>query len=136
MGIKDKLLALRVPVEVVSLPELGGEIVHVYGLSGVERDAFEASMTVSRGKKREQNLANIRARFVILVARDADGRRIFDDADATVVGNLPASVLDRLFDIGRKLSGMTPEDVDELGKGSESAPPAPSLSASSESSAG
>lgn len=131
-SLKGKLLALRVPVETITLPELGGDVVHVYGLSGVERDAFESSMTVQRGKKRETNLANIRARFVVLVARDADGRRIFDDADVQQVGNLPASVLDRIFDLGRKLSGMTEADVEELGKGLESAPPASSLSASPE----
>lgn len=133
MNVKDKLLGLTLPKQEVPVPELGGDVVWVWGLSGFDRDAFESTMTVQRGKKREQNLANIRARFLVLVLRDADGKRLFTDADASVVGNLPASVLDRLFDVGRKLSGMTEADVEELGKGSESDPPAPSLSASSES---
>jgi hypothetical protein len=136
MAIKDKLLALTLPRQEVAVPELGGETVWVWGLSGAERDGFEATMTEQRGKKRVQNLANIRARFLVLVLRDADGKRLFTDAEAGVVGNLPASVLDRLFDVGRKLSGMTEADVEELGKGSESDRPAPSLSASSENSAG
>ncbi len=136
MGVRDKFLALKVPIQAVSLPELGGETVYVWGLSGAERDAFEATMTVQRGKKREQNLANIRARFLVIILRDADGKRLFTDAEADVVGNLPASVLDRLFDVGRKLSGMTEADVDELGKASETAQPAPSVSVSPENLAG
>lgn len=136
MGVREKFLGLKVPTQAVSLPELGGETVYVWGLSGAERDSFESTMVVQRGKKREQNLANIRARFLVLVLRDADGQRLFTDGDAGAVGNLPASVLDRLFDVGRKLSGMTEEDVEELGKASESGQPAPSLSVSSESSAG
>lgn len=132
MAIKDKLLGLSLPRQAVTVPELG-ETVWVWGLTGAERDAFECSMTEQRGKKRISNLANIRARFLVLVLRDADGARLFTDGEAAAVGNLPASVLDRLFDVGRALSGMSEADVDELGKGSESDRPAPSLSGSSES---
>lgn len=129
MALKDKLLALQLPKEAVTLPELGGETVWVWGLSAADRDAFEATMTTQRGKKTERNLVNVRARFLVLVIRDADGARVFADSEVTAVGNLPASVLERLFDIGRKLSGMSEEDVAELGKGSESDLPAPPLSA-------
>lgn len=136
MSVKSKLLALTLPKESVVIHELGGEVVWVWGLTGAQRDAFESTMTVQRGKKTERNLANIRARMLVLTLHDADGARLFTDAETEAVGNLPATVLDPLFDVARRLSGMTPEDVDELGKGSESAPPAPSLSASSENSAG
>lgn len=123
--LKARFLSLALPKEPVTLAELGGETVWVWGLSGAERDHFESTMTVQRGKKREQNLANIRARFLVLVLRDADGARLFSDAEAAQVGNLPATTLDRLFDIGRKLSGMTNEDVEELGKASGTDQPAP-----------
>lgn len=113
---KEALLAARQrPTETVPVPELGGDVV-LRGLSGRERDAFEESLFVQKGKKRERNMANVRARLVALCAVDDQGSRLFTDADVELIGEMRADVVDRLFDVAQRLSGLREQDVDELGK--------------------
>lgn len=122
---KDAILkAGALPQERVDLPEMGGHVI-VRGLTGRERDAYEAGLvTRDRKGRSEQNLDNVRARLVVLTCFDDEGARIFGPADVAAVGDLPAKVLDRLFDVARRLSGMTEEDVKELGKPSPADRPA------------
>ena len=70
----------------------------------------------------------------IVVIHD-DGQRVFTDSDAAAVGNLPAADIDVMFDAIRELSGMSSEDVEELGKPSPGGQPGFSPTASSETSA-
>jgi len=108
----DILKATVTPRETVSV--LGGEVI-VRGMSGVERDAFEASCLEGRGKKQGFNMKNFRARLVALCCIDEQGHRVFSDADAVALGDVRADVIDRLFGVAQRLSGMRDEDVDELG---------------------
>ena len=102
------LAATSLPCEQVEVPQLGGYL-YVQGLSGTERDAFEATLTRRRGGKR--NLENVRA-------------RLFGDSLVEVqrVGRIRVDVLQRLFDVAQRLSGLSDEDLDELGPPSETAP--------------
>lgn len=101
-------------VEPVSVPEWGGEVL-VKELTGRERDAFEATIV---GKKRGEqiNLENFRARFVAAVVVDDKGQAVFYPSDVELLGDLSAAALERVFSAGRRLSGMTDQDVDELTK--------------------
>lgn len=128
---KDALLAAAkqsLPIEQVDVPELGGSV-YVRGMSGKERDDWEKSLLVGKGKRREVNTANVRAKLVAKTACDEHGVQLFSDADADALGNLRADVLNRLYEKASRLSGVSEADVDELGK--PSAPEAGSDSRSS-----
>lgn len=116
------LNATVTPRETVSV--LGGDVL-VRGMTGIERDAFEASCFEGRGKKRDFNMRNLRAKLVAYCCIDEQGHRLFSDADVLALGEVRADVIDRLFGVAQRLSGMRDEDVDELGLASESLVPSP-----------
>ena len=117
MGMKEDILSSDdLPLVAVPTPEWKVTTVWIRTMSAAERDAFEASNIVRRGKQRDTNFANIRARFVALCACDERGERIFSDADAGMLGNKSAAVLDRLFDAAQKANGVTEDDVKEMAK--------------------
>lgn len=111
---RDAILAPRaLKRETVDVPELGGTVV-IQELTAAERDAFEASCVKRKGKKTEPDITNIRAKLVVQAARDEAGARLFTDQDAAAIGALPASTVNRLFEVASRLSGLTEEDVEEL----------------------
>jgi hypothetical protein len=117
---RDAILqAQDLPRELVSVPEWGGEV-YVRALTGAERDAFEQSIVEQKGKSTKMNLQNMRAKLVALTVVDEEGKRVFSDADAKLLGQKSALALNRVFEVAQKLSGLTPEDVEELTKNSES----------------
>lgn len=110
----DELLtATEIRVEEIYLPEIRKKV-RIRALTGRERDAYEQSMIVGKGPNQTTNTRNARAKLAALTLVDAQGRRLYDDRDAAKLGNLPAIVLERIFDRARKLSGITTEDLDEL----------------------
>ena len=109
------LSATALPSEVVDLPELGGSVT-VRGLSAAGRDEFEKSMWVKKGKTREVNMSNIRARLVALCVVGDAGGRMFSDEDVDAIGQVRADVVDRLFAVAQRLSGLGDRDVEELGQ--------------------
>jgi hypothetical protein len=135
MGVRETLLAATAtPTEVVRLPELGIEVT-VRGMTGVERDAFESSCIEGKGRKREFSTKNLRAKLVAYCCIDDNGHRVFTDADAVALGAVRADVIDKLFSVAQRLSGMRDEDVEELGIGSAkttvlNTPSSPSANAS------
>jgi hypothetical protein len=114
---KDALLGATAPTERVAVSALQGDVI-VRGMTGAERDAFEVSLVEGRGKRRDVNLRNMRAKLVAFCAVDEQGARLFADADADALGQTRADVLDCLYAVAARLSGITKEDEDELGKSS------------------
>ena len=116
-SLRDKILAASdLKRELVEVPEWGMSV-YVATMTGTERDAFESSTVTVRGKKKDINLNNFRARFLVKVLVDETGERIFSDADATDLGKKNSTILTRLFEVAQKLNGLGDEDVEELGKG-------------------
>lgn len=117
---REQILAVNdIPVEMIRIPEWeqkGGPQawVRVRGLTGKERDRYEESVTVGKGRNKDVNYRNARAKLVVLCVVDESGNRIFTDADVTALGNKGALALERIFDVGRRLSGLTDTDVEEL----------------------
>lgn len=109
------LKAADIASEVVSCPEWGGDVM-VFGLSGTERDAFEALVVETRGKETNVDMANIRAKLCALAIRDENGERLFTDDEAEALGQKSALVLDRIFTVAQRLSGLSKVDVDGLVK--------------------
>lgn len=116
---RDALLnATAPPQDTVAVPELGGDVI-VRGMTGEERDAFEAGLIEGRGRKRDVNMKNMRAKLVAYCCIDEKGQRIFSDDDAAKLGKTRADVLNRLFTVAQKLSGISEDDADELGQASK-----------------
>lgn len=115
---KEEILnANDIVIEEVQVPEWGGSV-FVRSLSGTDRDAFEQS--VVEGKK--MNLANIRARLCAKTICDADGERLFTDADVTALGRKSAKALNTVFEVAQGLNGLSTDDVKELEKNSGGGP--------------
>lgn len=96
--------------EEVQVTEWGGSV-FVRGLTGKERDAYEESLMQGRGKI---DYRNARAKLLVLCLVDENGERIFQADDADLLGEKAGAVLDRLFSVATRLSGLTPGDVEEL----------------------
>jgi hypothetical protein len=128
MLCRDTILsAADLPSEDLHVREWNG-FVRVRTLSGAERDAFEAASVQSRGRNREINLANLRARLAVLCIVDAEGQRVFTDADAAALGRKSAKALAEVYNVAARLNGLSAEDVEELAKNSASAPAGASAS--------
>lgn len=115
MPILDRsaiLAASDLKTEDVDVPEWGGTV-RVRTLTGTERDAFEAGLVGQEGKR---NLANLRARLLSLAIVDDQGRRVFAESDADVLGSKSAAALDRLFDVAQRLNGIGTEAQKEAEK--------------------
>jgi hypothetical protein len=122
---REKMLAWRPgKPETVPVPEIAeGENVFVRGISARERDEWEMGNYDLRGKESKVTMRNARARFAELCVCDEKGIRLFQPGDAEQLGNLPAAALDRIYDVGRRLSGMTVEAAEDLRKNSASTQP-------------
>jgi hypothetical protein len=96
-------------------------------MSGAERDGWELSLLDGAGNK--PNMQNIRARLVAYTCVDDEGKALFSEGDVIGLGDKSATALQRVFDVARKLSGLSPEDVEELAEDFEPAPSDVSTSA-------
>ena len=127
-GAAELLDGLELPFEVVPVPELrGGGFAIVRGLTALERGRYEQALIRNDDAgKRIFDGAFGRSELLVrsLVANaESDpekparpGERLFSDADAARLEGLRADVADRLFGAAKKLSGLSPEDLDELKK--------------------
>lgn len=122
LGVTDMALLTKdavwqandIQIEDVPVPEWGGEV-RLRGLSGTERDRFEAlSLVKGKGGTKEVNTRNLRARLIAACAINEDGSPMFDSNDILHLGQKSAVALERLFSAASKLSGMSAKDVDEL----------------------
>jgi len=112
--------------QTVPVPEWGGDVL-IRTLTGTERDAFEALILSggkdnSKGKKKEADMTNIRARLVARSIIDDSGRLMFNDGEVDALGRKSSKALDRVFEVSQQLSGIKEEDIEELEKNSEAAP--------------
>ena len=122
LSLRERILALDDrQYEEVDVPEwrevLGSEPLRVRGLTGTERDAWEASLLRDtpggRGRPR-MDYSDLRAKLVVRCVVDESGRRVFTDRDIGALGGKSASALQRIFEVAQRLSRLTDEDVEEL----------------------
>jgi hypothetical protein len=102
--------------EWVDVPEWGVRA-RVVSLAGFERDAFELALIESKkGKSREVNLENLRAKLVAQSVRKPSDRavRVFADAQVVALGRKNAAALQRIFKVAQRLSGLADDEVEEL----------------------
>lgn len=119
-SLRDQILAADdLPRERVETPEwapFGVPAVYVRGLTAREREVFE----IEWGKKFEQNGKRkdvaVRATFVAAVVCDENGARVFTDDDIGALNDKSASMLQKLWIEGRRVSGMlTPDELEKMG---------------------
>lgn len=113
---------------IVEVPEWGGSV-RIVGLTGSERDRYEAWVIQGKGKNRDINLAQSRAKLVMMCARDADGNRLFDEAQVVALGKKNAKALQRVFDVAGDLSGLDDDTLEKIQDDLGNAPSADSGSA-------
>ena len=111
---KDEILrAHDIKVQKLVIPEWEGEI-YVKGLTGAERDAFEASVIEMKGDKTTVKMENIRAKLAAMCICDEKGERLFNDEEVLMLARKSASALQRIFDVAQRLSGLVAGDVESL----------------------
>jgi len=115
LSADDILNADDLPREAVDVPEWGGTVL-VQGMSGTDRDRFEAAMLNKdmTGVDKDKALEMYRARLAAACIVDENGKRLFQGAAVKRLGEKSAQALSRVVDVASRLSGLTPEDVEEL----------------------
>jgi hypothetical protein len=108
----------------VACPEWGGDVL-VRALTGTQRDALEASV-LQDGKVR--NLENFRARLLASAIVNDQGARLFKESDVLALGGKNAAVLDRLYAVAARLSGISQDDLEDLVGNSGGGPSGDSIS--------
>jgi hypothetical protein len=108
--------------ELVQVPEWGGDV-YVRCLTGAERDLWETHTLQDVEPDAQKRYANFRARLVVMAVCDDRGMPVFMLADASRLGQKSGKVLDRLYEVAVRLSGIRQEDVDALTKNSVATPP-------------
>lgn len=116
---RDAILGVNdLQVEKVFVPEWGDEVI-IRGLTGEELDAYQGSRRQIRNAGTPQAEVvfiqdNARAGLLVKCIVDENGDRIFTDQDAGLLGMKNGKVLDRLYDVATRLSGMSDDEAEEM----------------------
>ncbi len=112
---KDGFFACKVPREKVTVPGIGD--IWVYGLTAGEKDDYENSVMQLRGG-RLVRMASARVTLLLMTIHNQHGHKLFGAKDVGRLKMVPASVIDPILDVARRLSGMATGELDELVKNS------------------
>jgi ABC-type cobalamin transport system ATPase subunit len=130
MGLLSKDAILKVDdrqIEEVEVSEWGGSVL-VVGLDGAGRDAYFASMATMRqtrggrtqmGVDAENATAKLVARCILDPDDEQRQRLMFTQQEVHALGEKSGAALNRVYDVAMRLSGLSDEDMEELGKASE-----------------
>lgn len=119
-AIQAAVQKAKLPRETVECPEIDCKFI-LQGMSGTERDGWEKSLIRGRGQRRDVDTENVRARLAVRCIINEAGERVLSDGDAAWFGQLRVDVLNRIFEVAQRLSGVGDKDIDELKKFSETA---------------
>jgi len=116
---KEAILAAQdLPSEDVEVPEWGGTV-RVRGLDGKGRDEYFMSQAVIRGGQVVgQDTTNASAKLLARCIVGEDGEPLFGSEHIDLLGKKSAAALDRVFKVASRLSGLTDEETEALGKDS------------------
>ena len=119
---EDILKAEDVETREVDVPEWGG-VVRVRGLSGYERDAYQASMLAfQKNGQASPELGNMTAKLVARAIVDEDGLPLFNELDVGRLGQKSAAALDRVSNVAGELSGLTEKSIEAAAENLEPTP--------------
>lgn len=118
---EDILKVDDIQVELIEVPGWGGNV-FVKGMTGAERDRFEASVIDVNSKKQRIDMTDLRAKLCAETICDEGGKKLFTPSDIKELTKKSAAALQRVFEVAQKLSGITDDDVEELAEGLEDSP--------------
>lgn len=120
---KEILAISDIQIEKVNVPEWGGDV-YVKGMTGSERDQYEAAMVTSKkpGEARVIDMSDLRAKLCSMTVCDEKGNRLFTEKDVRKLTKKSAAALQRIFKVAQRLSGIGDEDLKELTEGLEKDP--------------
>lgn len=106
----------------VPVPEWSEEgeeaYVVVRGLTGREREVWEASVVDSDGSNNKIKFENLRAKLIAATVVDESGTLLFSEQDIPILSLKSAAALQRVFVVAQQLSGLSRNDVEMLAKNS------------------
>lgn len=115
MATKEEILALADrKVEEVEVPEWGGGKHRIMEMSAADRDEWELQAYLER--KAGPTAKNVRAGLVARCLVNEAGERLFTDAEIPLLGKKSAKALDRLYDVARRLNGLTEAEAEAIAK--------------------
>ena len=113
MLTKEAILAAQdLKSEEVEVSEWGGSVT-VRSMTGVQRDAFGASLRSADGML---NLDNYRAKLLVRCLVGEDGSPMFTDADILALGGKSSAALDRVTLVAERINLMSPDAVEKAEK--------------------
>jgi len=118
--------------ETVEVEEGGGAVI-VRAMRAKERDEYEAGIInrkiVAQGRRTQVEMefnddyfVNLKARLIVRCIIDENGERLFTNDDADWLGTKNAAAVNKVAEVAQRLSGITQEDMESLGKASEPTP--------------
>jgi hypothetical protein len=120
MSLRDKILKITddTPSELVEIPEWDVKVL-VRGMTLAGKDDFLANIVDTKTSK--TNVRNFTSGILIACSYDPDSNeRLFTEADIPILKEKSAVAVQRIVDVGTRLSGLTDEAVDVAGKDSSS----------------
>lgn len=117
MFTKEDIRGARNEPQRVEL-EINGkkDFIFARGMSGAERDSWEAEQFEARRKGDTKTQKLYRASQYVRMACDENGKLLFTPEDAAWVKDLPCCVLEPVIDVGQRLSGMSAAAAEDIGK--------------------
>ena len=119
----DIFKADDLPTKDMDIPEWGGTLT-IRTLTGAERDEWESAF-VNQDKI---DIRGLKSRLVQFTTMNGDGQQMFTKADLQKINSKSASVIDRIFQVSQRLSGLTKEDAEEMVENSDAGPAGGSVS--------
>ena len=120
MSIRDKILAVTndTPSELVHIEEWGVDVL-VRGFSLGAKDDFLT--TVYNAETKKSDIKAFTVGVLIGTAYDPEsGDKLFSESDVPILKQKSAAAIQKIVDIGTKLSGLTEDAIEVAGKKSSS----------------
>lgn len=120
MSIRDKILAVTndTPSELIHIEEWGVDVL-VRGFSLGAKDDFLTSVYNPESKK--SDIKAFTVGVLIGTAYDPEsGEKLFSESDIPILKQKSAAAVQRIVDVGSKLSGLTDDAIEVAGKKSSS----------------
>jgi hypothetical protein len=121
MLTRDQILAANdLRKETVEVPAWGGSLT-VREATALERDEYEESiltphLNAENKPELKPDFRNSKAKLLVKCIIGENGERLFSDKDVEMLGQKSAQAVDLVFQVIRRLSGMTLESKEELEK--------------------
>ena len=122
---REDILAVEdIVIQPVDVPEWGGRV-FIKGMTGAERDSFESSLVRATSKNKQDpsiDMSNVRAKLCSRTICNEEGKLLFTPSDIKALTKKSAVALQRCWDVARRLSGLSDEDIEELTEELEDSP--------------